>query len=129
MVIPEVVYDDEKHLLPLVEGREDFPLEDIWTHDRALLGILHPVHVVASYEFREFPVCFCSLHGQHLFHGRVSLRELQFPICKPLVHFCPFVQCHGVIYLHAQFAKVLLIGRLCLLRDNLLLMNVLLQGG
>lgn len=54
LVIAEVIYHDQEHLLALIEQREYLALEDVGTHQMAVSVVgTHPVEIVLGYVFGE----------------------------------------------------------------------------
>ena len=127
LVITEIVYYKQEHLFALVQIREHLFLENVRTHDRAVVRIFHPPHVVLTDKLGKLRLCLLALHTKHLHHSAVCLRKLQFPVSQLLVRLYPFVQSQRIVYLQTYLAKILLIGRLRHLGYNLLVMYVLLQ--
>jgi len=130
LVVAEVIDDDEEHLLAFVQEGEDAPLEDVGAHDgRATgrLGIVDPIEVVFLDETGKKAVSLLLLHGQHLLHAAVGFRELQLPCHEAAIDFHPVIDAAGVVDEHTHLSEVLLVGGLRLFRDNLALVDVLLQ--
>ena len=73
LVVAEVVDNDEKYLLLVVEQRKHLALEDVGTHQRTLGGSgLNPVHIVAAYKLGKSVVGLFLLHLKHLRHVGVG---------------------------------------------------------
>ena len=127
LVEAEVVEHDEEHLLALVEGGEDVCLEDVGAHQRAFVGVCHPVLVVAAYEAGELQVGLLLLHAQHVAHAALGVLKLQLPADEVAIDFLPVVDGLGFVDEHGDAAELLLIARGGHLGDNLATVDVLLQ--
>ena len=127
LVVAEVVDDDEEDLLALVEQGIDGALEDVGAHNGSFLRPLHPAHVVFSDELGELGVGFVLLHGEHLLHSALCLAQLQFPVGQLLVNLLPLLYARCAVDEHPQLGEDLLVARLRVLRDDFLLLDVLLQ--
>ena len=128
LVVAEVVYHDEEHLLALAYCGEHLALYYVGAHQRTLRNARrHPRHVVLLYELGETVVRLLLLHLQHLGHVAVRRAQLQLPMHQPSIHILPVVYRLAVHYLHRYVLEVLLIARLRHFRHNLLAVNVLLQ--
>ena len=127
LVVAEVVDDDKEDLLAFIQQRIDGTLKDVGAHHRPFLRFLHPMHVVLAYELGELGVCFVPLRREHLLHSALRLAQLKLPIRQLLIDFLPFFKARGIVYLHAQSREVLLIIALQVLRDDFLLLDVLLE--
>ena len=73
LVVAEVVDDNQKHLLALVQHRENAPFKNIGRHQMAVVGrfpalVFHPIQVVLLHEFRESDVGLFLLRAQNLGH-------------------------------------------------------------
>ena len=128
LVVAEVVDDNEKHFLAVIDCREHAFLEYIGTHEGPLgCAGSHPRQIVLSNELGEGVVCLLLLHLQHLRHVRIGRTEFKFPTHKAAVYVLPVVQSVAVHDAHCYVLKLLAIAGLCHFGDNLLLVDVLFE--
>ena len=141
LVVSEVVYHDEEHLLPLVQNREDPVSEDIRAHHRAVVGRrcipilsgipiphqVYPFQIVPGDEFGESDVSLLLLHGEHLGHLAVGIAQFQFPFHESSVYLHPVAAGTAVHHLQCNLLVVLLVSALRHLGHDILLVDVLFQ--
>ena len=95
LVIAEVIYHNQEHLLALIEQREYLALEDVGTHQMSVSVVgTHPVEIVLGYVFGETLVSLFLLHAQHLSHRTSRIAQLQFPAYQSLVNLHQVLQYH-----------------------------------
>ena len=130
LVVAEIIYQDEKDFLPLVEHREDAPLEEVRAHQRSPLGrrIAYPVEVAPADELPEGLVCLRLLHPEHLAHRDVARFQLQLPIDELLIDLFPVRSGQRVVDLHPDARELLLVAHGGRLRYDDVLMYVLFDG-
>ena len=135
LVVSEVVYHDEEHLLPLVQNRENPVPEDIRAHHRAVVGRrcipiphqVYPVQIVPGDEFGESDVSLLLLHGEHFGHLAVGIAQFQFPFHESSVYLHPVAAGTAVHHLQCNLLVVLLVSALRHLGHDILLVDVLFQ--
>ena len=128
LVEAEVVDEDEEDLLASVEQGEDLRLEKVGTHQRSTGRIGHPAHVILADELAEGTVSLPLLHDEHFLHGGLVLLEFDLPIDEFLVDLRPVVGGEGVVDLHADATKLLLIALGGGGGDDVVLVEVLFDG-
>ena len=141
LVVSEVVYHDEEHLLPLVQNREDPVSEDVRAHHRAVVGRrcigslsgipiphqVYPFQIVPGDEFGESDVSLLLLHGEHFGHLAVGIAQFQFPFHESSVYFHPVAAGTAVHHLQCNLLVVLLVSALRHFGHDILLVDVLFQ--
>ena len=128
LVIAEVIYHNQEHLLALIEQREYLALEDVGTHQMAVSVVgTYPVEIVLGYVFGEPLVSLFLLHAQHLCHRTCRIAQLQFPANQSPVNLHPVFRRSAFHHLHGYLLVVLLVSALRHLRHDVFAVDVLLE--
>ena len=134
LVVAEIVEYDKKYLLAGVNGRKDMGLKQFGAQQRATVIAhtggkrLHPLHIVGTDILGKSLVGLFLLHGKHLGHLTVGSAELEFPMHKTTIYIHPILPRATVHDGHGYALEILLITRLGDLGNNLLAVDILLEG-
>ena len=130
LVVAEIVYHYQKHLLAFVQRGKNGLLEHVGTKycvaDDA--AVLQPTQVAPLHELGKRRIGLLALHVQHLLHSRIGFAQTNLPLRQRALHSLPFLQGLRGVYHVRDVRKLLPVARLRLLRHDALLVHVFLQA-
>ncbi|OAV63451.1 hypothetical protein Barb6_03738 [Bacteroidales bacterium Barb6] len=128
LVKPEIINQNKKHLVPLVQQRKHLLLEKIRTHQRAFRRILHPPLIIPLDKLPESMVSLLLLSAEQIIHLRLTVLKLQLPVNNLLVHLHPVVIRQRIVDLHTDTPELLPVTHRSRFRYNHILVDILLDG-